>query len=316
MLVSSFLQLIKAGVLKREVDGALLNAGFFLGPQAFYRALREMPQGALAKIHMKAISFTNQLYGDEEAKRRARVNARFINSTMMVTLLGAAVSDGLEDGRIVSGVGGQYDFFAQGFALDDARSILTLNSTHTKSGHATSNLRWSYGHQTIPRHLRDIVVSEYGVADLRGRTDAEVIAGLLAIVDARFQDELLRQAKDAGKIAKTYEVPLAHRDNTPDRIARILTPFRDGGVLPPFPFGTDFDATEQRLLAALERLETAALSPLELLRYTARGLGAGEDAAMARMKLDKPSNLSDRFIACCCVGHCATGDFPELSGYI
>ena len=35
------------------------------------------------------------------------------------------------------------------------------------NGRTTSNIVWSYGHTTIPRHLRDIVVTEYGVADLR-----------------------------------------------------------------------------------------------------------------------------------------------------
>ena len=40
MFVDTFLELIKAGVVKREVDGSLLHAAFFLGPKAFYRALR------------------------------------------------------------------------------------------------------------------------------------------------------------------------------------------------------------------------------------------------------------------------------------
>ncbi len=295
MLVSSFLQLIEAGVVKREVGGALVNAGFFLGPKGFYRALREMPDAQRKKIQMTAISFTNQLYGDEDAKRRARVGARFINSTMMMTLLGAAVSDGLEDGRVVSGVGGQYDFFAQAFALPDARAILTLNATRGRGAQATSNIRWSYGHETIPRHLRDIVVSEYGVADLRGRSDEEVVAALLAIADSRFQNELLTRAKEAGKITKTYEIPAAHRDNTPERIARALSPFLETGHLPAFPFGCDFDETERRLLPALEHLDAASKSPRALLGLALRGWPTGEDAALARMKLDKPQTISDRF---------------------
>jgi len=295
MLVAAFLQLIEAGVVKREVDEVLVNAGFFLGPKAFYRDLRAMPERQREKIRMTAISFTNQLYGDEDAKRRARVDARFINSTMMVTLLGAAVSDALEDGRVVSGVGGQYDFFAQAFALPGARAILTLNAVRGKGARATSNIRWSYGHETIPRHLRDIVVSEYGVADLRGRSDAEVIAALLAIADSRFQNELLAHAKDAGKIAKTYEIPAAYRNNMPQRVARALAPFRDAGHLPAFPFGCDFDETEQRLLPALEKLDAASQSPVALLAMAVAGLRGGEGPALARMKLNKPRNVTDRF---------------------
>ncbi|HVZ70703.1 MAG TPA: acetyl-CoA hydrolase/transferase C-terminal domain-containing protein [Rhizomicrobium sp.] len=294
MLVSAFLQLIDAGVLKREVDGALLNAGFFLGPKSFYRALREMPENLRSKIRMRPISFTNQLYEGEDIKRTQRVGARFINSTMMVTLLGAAISDGLEDGRVVSGVGGQYDFFAQAFALPDARAILTLNSTRGHGARATSNVRWSYGHETIPRHLRDAVVSEYGVADLRGRSDAETIAAMLNITASRFQDELLRQAKEAGKIAKNYEIPSRYRENTPERIERALKPFREAGHLPAFPFGSDFNAVEQRLLPALEHLQNAVQSPFSLLRLAANGLSGGEEAALARMQLSRPRSLSDR----------------------
>ena len=122
-------RLIDAGILKREVDGVVLHGAFFLGPKSFYRALREMTPEQLARIQMMPVSFTNELYGDEEAKRRARVDARFVNNAMMATLMGAVVSDGLENGQVVSGVGGQYNFVAQAFALAGARSILTLEAT-------------------------------------------------------------------------------------------------------------------------------------------------------------------------------------------
>ena len=129
---------------------------------------------------MMPVSFTNQLYGDEVAKRRARVDARFVNNAMMATLMGAAVSDGLENGQVVSGVGGQYNFVAQAFALQGARSILALEATRQAGAKAQSNIRWNYGHETIPRHLRDVFVTEYGVADVRGKSDAETIAAMLA----------------------------------------------------------------------------------------------------------------------------------------
>src|SRR6185437_4061445 len=181
MLIEAFLGLIDAGILTREVDGVTLHGAFFLGPKSFYRALREMPADRLARIQMMPVSFTNQLYGDEDAKRGARVGARFVNTAMMATLMGAAISDGLEDGPVVSGVGGQYNFVAQAFALEGARSILTLEATRPSSRKVQSNIRWGYGHETIPRHLRDIVVTEYGVADLRGKSDAETIAAMLQV---------------------------------------------------------------------------------------------------------------------------------------
>ncbi len=228
MVFEAFLGLIEAGVLRREVEGAVLHGAFFLGPQSFYRALREMAPERRARIQMTAVSFTNELYGDEAGRRRARVDARFVNNTMMATLLGAAISDGLDNGQVVTGVGGQYNFVAQAFALEGARSILTLESTRREKGGVVSNIRWSYGHTTIPRHLRDIVVTEYGVADLRGKSDAEVIAAMLNVADSRFQTELMRQAMDAGKLPRDYQIPTAHRANSPDRIAAALKPTRRG----------------------------------------------------------------------------------------
>jgi acyl-CoA hydrolase len=298
MFVEGFLHLLRAGVLKREVDGALLHAAFFLGSRAFYRALREMPEAELAKLRMGPVSFVNELYGDEAAKRRARVKARFVNNAMMATLLGAVISDALENGQVVSGVGGQYNFVTQGFALADARSIIVLRATRTAKRRITSTILWNYGHTTIPRHLRDVVVTEYGIADLRGKTDRDVIAAMLAIADSRFQDELLRRAKDAGKIEKSFELPAACRDNTPERIARALGEARE--LLPPFPFGSDFTATEERLIPALELLRAAP--PLQLAGLLARGLFASAPAkdvhdCLARMGLAHPSGVSARIEA-------------------
>jgi acyl-CoA hydrolase len=295
MFVEGFLDLIRAGVLKREVNGTLLQAAFFLGSRAFYRSLREMSEAERAKLRMTAVTFVNELYGDEEAKRRGRAKARFVNNAMMATLLGAVVSDALEDGQVVSGVGGQYNFVAQSFALEDARSIIVLRSTRESKRRTTSNILWNYGHTTIPRHLRDVVVTEYGVADLRGKADREVIAAMLAIADSRFQDELLRQARDAGKIERSFALPAHCRDNTPERVVRALAPARDAGLLPVFPFGTDFTATEARLIPALELLRSASLPRLAGL--LARGLlsdtrSKGVGDCLARMGLDHPSGAT------------------------
>ena len=299
MLFAAFLGLIEAGILTREVDGAVLHGAFFLGPKSFYRALREMTPGEIARIQMMPVSFTNAIYGDEEAKRRARIDARFVNSVMMATLMGAAVSDGLENGQVVSGVGGQYNFVAQAFALHGARSVLTLEATRQAGGKPQSNIRWSYGHETIPRHLRDIVVTEYGVADLRGKSDADVIAAMLAVTDSRFQDELARRARDAGKLPNHFEIPAAHRDNNPDRIAAALKPAREAGLLPSFPFGSDFTDVEQRLIPALQLLQEAQQAPLRRLpELLWRGLGRAPDSAyreyLARLGLDKPATWAER----------------------
>jgi Acetyl-CoA hydrolase/transferase C-terminal domain len=298
MLFEAFLGLIDAGVLKREVDGVMLHGAFFVGPKSFYRALREMPPEQIARIQMMPVSFTNELYGDEAAKRRARVDARFVNNAMMATLLGAAVSDGLENGQVVSGVGGQYNFVAQAFALAGARSILALEATRQAGARAKSNIYWNYGHTTIPRHLRDVFVTEYGVADTRGKSDAETIAAMLAVTDSRFQPELAKVTKDAGKLPKDFEIPSAHRENFPERIAQALKPARDAGLLPSFPFGSDFTETEQRLIPALQVLQQVQRTPLRLPGLLWQGFTREVDAAdsecLARLGLDQPATMAER----------------------
>jgi hypothetical protein len=298
MLFEAFLGLIDAGILKREVDGVVLHGAFFLGPRSFYRALREMTPDQIARIQMMPVSFTNELYGEEDAKRRARVDARFVNNAMMATLMGAAISDGLENGQVVSGVGGQYNFVAQAFALPGARSILTVEATRPAGAQTQSNIRWSYGHETIPRHLRDVVVTEYGVADIRGKSDAEVIAAMLQVADSRFQDELMRQAKDAGKLPRNFEIPAAYRDNRPEKIVAALKPAREAGLLPSFPFGSDFTDVEQRLIPALQVLQDAQRTPRRLPGLLWQGLTGTPDASdrecLARLGLDQPATWLER----------------------
>jgi hypothetical protein len=198
----------------------------------------------------------------------------------------------------VSGVGGQYNFVAQAFALPAARSILTVEATRQAGRKTQSNIRWSYGHETIPRHLRDVFVTEYGVADVRGKSDADVIAAMLQIADSRLQDELTRQAKDAGKLPKGFEIPAAARENFPERIAGAIKPARDAGHLPVFPFGSDFTDVEQRLIPALQILQDAERTPLRLPGLIWQGLTRTADGAdrqcLARLGLDRPANLSER----------------------
>ncbi|MBX3445862.1 MAG: acetyl-CoA hydrolase [Parvibaculaceae bacterium] len=294
MLVECFIDLIEAGVVKREADGALVHGGFFLGSRAFYAKLRAMSPQMRAKIAMVPVSFVNELLGEEERKRAARKKARFINTAMMATLTGAAISDGLEDGRVVSGVGGQYNFVAQAFALEGARSVIALRATRSKDGKTLSNVLWNYGHTTIPRHLRDMVVTEYGVADLRGKPDGEVAAAMLSVADSRFQEELLDRAKQAGKIARDYRIPERHRTNTPGRLEEALGEARRRDKLPLFPFDSDFTEVEQALMPALGKLRNATKG--ELARLMLRG-GKADEAAQAgleRMGLARPRSLTDR----------------------
>jgi acyl-CoA hydrolase len=241
----------------RQLEGGiLLHGSFFLGPRGFYAALRNLPESERRQFSMGGVSFTNQLEGHDPALKIAqRQHGRFFNTTMMVTLLGAAVSDGLADGRVVSGVGGQYNFVAMAHSLPGARSILAVRSTREHDGIVRSNILWSYAHVTIPRHLRDIVITEYGIADLRGRSDQDVIAALLNIADSRFQHALVREAQAAGKLASDYRIPDEHRNNTPQSLEQRFALSRARGLFSEFPFGTDLTREEIVLAKALGKMK-------------------------------------------------------------
>ena len=258
MFVDGFLDLYREGILKRRAgDGAILHGAFLLGPRAFYEELRAMTDEERALFRMMPVSYTNELLGpDWEAKVAQRRDARFINSAMMATLGGAFVSDGLEDGRVVSGVGGQFNFVAQAHDLPGGRSIIAVRATRASGGTLQSNIRWNYGHETIPRHLRDIALTEYGIADIRGRSDAEVAAAMIEIADSRFQAGLVADAKRAGKLPQGYVIPERCRRNFPEALEQALAPHRAEGRFGSLPYGTDFSPEEIRLGAALRGLKS------------------------------------------------------------
>lgn len=283
----------------RLSGGVVMTGGFFVGPQDFYERLRAMPAHELAKIDMTRIDFINQLYGHGDLKRAQRRKARFMNTTMMVTALGAAVSDALDTGQVVSGVGGQYNFVAMAHAMPDARLVMMLRATHEHRDGVRSSIVWNYGHVTIPRHLRDIVVTEYGVADLRGQPDSEVIQRLIAIADSRFQDDLVKQAKAQGKLPSHYEVPERYRRNLPQALEATLQPWADAGLLPDFPFGTDFTDDELHIVRALKKLKHASAHPVELVQMALKSLWEGKEAPQAyleRLGLSDAHSFKDLFV--------------------
>jgi acyl-CoA hydrolase len=300
MLVDGFLALRRAGILSRRVANpiggqALLHAGFFVGSRAFYRELKEMPPEQLAEICMTGISFTNTLLANETLKRAQRPHARFINTAMTVTLLGAVSSDALDDGRVVSGPGGQHDLVAMAHDLEGARSIIAVRSTRRQKRRVRSNIVGSYGNATVPRHLRDIVVTEYGIADLKGKSDRDSIAAMLAVADSAYQVDLKRQAQAAGKLEPSFNLPAHASSNRPERLEAALGPARRMGLLPAFPLGTEMTEVEQRLALVLSELKTAAVA--DLARTFSAGLAdwrraPAERAALERLHLSAPTTLT------------------------
>lgn len=327
MINEGFKRLVETGVIRRKVvddealmrriadgtanlgdharlqrDGEYLHGAFYLGSPAFYDWLRALPDEARRGIGMRRIGSINELYGGHESlERLQRRDARFFNSCMMATALGAAVSDGLEDGRVVSGVGGQYNFVAMSHALPDARSAIMFRAVREHAGKTESNVRWNYGHTTIPRHLRDLFINEYGIADLYSRNDEDCVIAMASITDARFQPSLLESAKRSRKLDAGFRAPEHWSRNMPAELSTRLRPFRDDGTLPDYPLGSDFTEVEQRLVKALGclRNETAAW-PGKLktvLRALASRHGAIDTEALQRMQLDAPKSFADRLFA-------------------
>ena len=318
MFMDGFMHLYTAGILKREVfeditemrranagmsvenagSDAVMDGGFFLGSKPFYDFLNGLDEHERPRFRMHGVGRINQLYGGREALEiEQRRHARFVNTCMMMTLTGAAVSDGLENYQVVSGVGGQYNFVAMAHAMDDGRSVLMLRATRESSSGTSSNIVWQYPHNTIPRHLRDLVVTEYGAADLRGRTDEECIQAMIGIADARFQDELAEQAKKAGKLDSDWTVPERARDNTPEALERALSPFVERGVFPDYPFGSDFTDVEQRLIPALQKLKGLSKSKLSLAKAALSGRPADFPEELSRIGLDAPAGLVEKLYA-------------------
>lgn len=285
------------------LGGIYLHGAFWLGSKQLQKWLFELSPADYDGLCMTRVSNINELYGGREALDIAqRHQARFFNTCMMQTVLGAAVSDGIADNQVVSGVGGQYNFVAMAHAIPNGRSILMLRATRDGPSGTVSNIVWTYPHVTIPRHLRDLVVTEYGIADLRGATDEECIDRMLSIADARFIDGLAAVAKKAGKLASDYQIPARYRRNTPEHLAQSLSTLTGKNLAPTWPFGSDFEPLELALISALKRLKAQTATPGRKLLTIANALlssarPANADAALQRMGLSQPTGLGEKIMA-------------------
>jgi acyl-CoA hydrolase len=161
MVMDGFMHLQQAGVLKRRsyddlarerasvagegqgaAGGHYLRGAFLLGSRDLYKWMHDSEANDPDAIDMCRVSNVNHLYGDhQELAVLQRRGSRFFNTCMMATVLGAAVSDGLDNGSVVSGVGGQYNFVAMAHELPGGRSVLLLRSMRRTRGRLESNIR-------------------------------------------------------------------------------------------------------------------------------------------------------------------------------
>lgn len=120
-----------------------------------------------------------------------------VNGALAVDLAGQAVADTL-DARQFSGIGGHEDFVASsGLELED-RSLVCLRSSSMIGEQRVSRIVSTFPAGTIvttPRHQLDVVVTEYGVAELRGRTVRERARALAAIAHPDVRDQLCADAE-------------------------------------------------------------------------------------------------------------------------
>ena len=124
-----------------------------------------------------------------------------INGALAIDIHGQVVADTIA-GDQFSGIGGAEDFVAgAGLELSD-RSLICLPSTFEKDDRLQSRIVPWFGPGaviTTPRHQVDVIVTEYGAAELEGKTVQERGEALAAIAHPQFRDELFAAAERASK---------------------------------------------------------------------------------------------------------------------
>jgi len=295
---SKNLTAVKKLIGKELKHGQVILGAFYLGPRAFYNELNAMSEEERMQFGMSGVEKVNQLYGGEELRALQRKDGRFVNTGMMANIMGAITSDYLEDGRVVSGIGGQYNFVSMAHALPDGRLVMMIRSTRGSGKNVKSNIMYNYGHTTIPKHLRDILVTEYGIADLRGKPDSKVIEEILKVTDSRFQDNLIKEAKLHGKLDPDFKLAPEYRNNVPLKIESILKTFQEDGHFVPFPFGTDFTAEEIVIGGSLKSFNTKTKPAIikSILGEMFKSVPPIAEPYLKRMQLDKPETTKEKIM--------------------
>lgn len=116
-------------------------------------------------------------------------------------------------------------------------------------GEVSLNIVWQYVYIIIFWYLCDMVVIEYGIVDLCGKNDVEVIVVLLVIVDLCFQQVLVEQVQLVGKLLKDFVLFECYCNNILECLQVLYQVYVV--VLLEFFLGSDFDEVEQDLLWVL-----------------------------------------------------------------
>ncbi|HNX25194.1 MAG TPA: acetyl-CoA hydrolase/transferase C-terminal domain-containing protein, partial [Spirochaetota bacterium] len=281
-------------------NGQVILGAFFLGPESFYNDLNAMSDEERAQFGMSGVEKVNQLYGGEELRCLQRKNGRFVNSGLVATLTGAVASDQLEDGKVVSGIGGQYNFVSMAHEVPGGKLIMAIRATRGSGKSLKSNIVYNYGHTSIPKYLRDIIVTEYGIAHIKGLSDGKIAEEMIKIADSRFQPKLVKQAKKHGKLPADYEIPEEYRHNYPEKVEAFIKSYQAQGQFQMFPFGTDVMPEEVALAGSLKGLvayknANPVSTIIKLITELLKPVPEKAAPYLKRMDLEKPANFSERF---------------------
>lgn len=181
MITDGLLRLIDKGVVTgrhKEIDTGLSVVGTALGSAELYRRAGELPVRFLPTSYTHAPPVLSQL--------QSLVAVNFAIEVDLTGQVGAEVSHGV----YVGAIGGQVDF-ARAAALTGKRSVIALRAT--SRGASTIKTTLEGGVVTTARSDVDTVVTEYGVAHLRGCSLGERARRLIEIAAPEFRDQLDRE---------------------------------------------------------------------------------------------------------------------------
>ena len=173
-----------------------MTYSFALGAAALYETVRGNPD-----FECRPVDYTNL---PEVIARNPRAIA--INNTTQIDLQGQAASE--SDGhRHISGTGGQLQFVRGAYASVGGKSFICLASTYEKGGERRSRivLNLTPGNVvTTPRSDMHYVVTEYGIANLKGRSVAERARSIIGLAHPDYRDALEREAREKRLIPKFF----------------------------------------------------------------------------------------------------------------
>lgn len=187
MFSDGVLPLVAKGVIdnsQKKIHPGKIVTGFVRGSQALYDFVDDNPQ----------VVFLDIEYINDTSTIRRNPNVVAINSALQVDISGQVCADSLGT-KIYSGVGGQMDFIRGASLSKGGRAIIALPSTAAKGkvSRISSLLSPGAGVVTTRAHVH-YIVTEYGVANLRGKSIRERASALINIAHPDFRESLRQQA--------------------------------------------------------------------------------------------------------------------------